>query len=46
METALIALAVVGFVAGMVYLLVWVNNRDRKRDAARNKDTEANYPRI
>lgn len=39
MSSVLIALALLGFIAIVVGALVFVNNRDRKREAANNQET-------
>lgn len=38
MGTIITALIIVGFIAGVVCLLVLVNNRDKKADAKKNPD--------
>jgi cyanate permease len=46
MATAITALAVVGFVAGIIWLLTIVHKRDQKKEATRKHESEAKYPRI
>jgi len=37
MGTIITALIIVGFIAGVIALLVFVNNRDKKADAKKNE---------
>ena len=38
MGTVITALIIIGFIAGVAGLLVWVNNRDKREDAKKNPD--------
>ena len=46
MATAITALAVVGFITGIIWLLTIVHKRDQKKEAARKQESEAKYPGI